>query len=76
MISFGSINVNAIDTNSGIFTGNNMQSNWRTQTKTNSGFGNIRGKHNVVAYPLNIVIDPDTVDNPSYREYTSSKVPG
>jgi len=64
MIRFDSINVNAIDTNSGIFTGYNLPNNWRVQTKTNSAFGSVTGKHNVVMTPVNIVIDPDTIDNP------------
>ncbi|WP_085524353.1 hypothetical protein [Tuberibacillus sp. Marseille-P3662] len=67
MIHFDSINVNVIDTTSGIFTGTNHQMNWRTQSKTNSGFGTVEGQNNVIIKPVNTVIDPDTTDNPYYN---------
>ncbi|MDC3413711.1 hypothetical protein NC797_13770 [Aquibacillus sp. 3ASR75-11] len=64
-IRFNSINVNSIDENSGIFTGNNNQYNWSSHSKENSGFGTIKGKRNLVIRPYNIVIDPDQIDNPN-----------
>lgn len=64
-VIFNSINVNAIDSLSGIFIGENRQWNWFSSSKTNSGLGTIQGEDNVMLNSINIVIDPDLIDNPT-----------
>jgi hypothetical protein len=66
-IQLGDINVLVIDNTSGIFIGENFQSYWTTHTKTNSGFGEVSGRGNIVNNSTNIVIDPDEIDNPFYK---------
>ncbi|MBB6453129.1 hypothetical protein HNQ94_001577 [Salirhabdus euzebyi] len=66
-ISFDEINVNVIESNAGIFIGNNNQSLWRMFSKQNHGLGSISGNNNTTHHNKNIVIDPDTVDSPSYQ---------
>lgn len=61
------INVNVIQSNSGIFIGTNYQSYWSTQSKSNHGLGSISGNGNKTFRNVNIVIDPDIVDSPAYQ---------
>ncbi|OCL26257.1 hypothetical protein U472_09610 [Orenia metallireducens] len=69
IVVFESINVNSINTLSGIFVGDNLQCFWRAQNKLNSGFGEVKGEGNLVLTPFNVVADPDCIDNPSiYHE--------
>lgn len=63
-IIFNGININAIDTLSGVFVGSNCQWNWKSNSKTNSGFGIIIGRGNLVQCSFNVVIDPDFMDSP------------
>ena len=63
-IIFNSVNVNSVDTVSGIFIGDNSQSNWSSTGKTNSGFGRVIGEMNSVRILLNLLSDPDVVDSP------------
>jgi hypothetical protein len=67
VIILNNINVNVVDTLSGIFIGNNNQWYWRSHNKENTGFGSISGKKNVVEKPVDVVIDPDYMDNPEFR---------
>lgn len=63
-VIFNSINVNAIDSQSGIWTGENKQWNWCSSSKTNSGFGTAQGENNLFLELVNILADQDTIDNP------------
>ncbi|QFT88589.1 hypothetical protein FIU87_08040 [Bacillus sp. THAF10] len=58
------IEVMTIMNNSGIFTGDNLQANWRTYQKTNMGFGLVVGEDNHSNSNVNIVHDPDVMDMP------------
>ncbi|MEA3321805.1 MAG: hypothetical protein U9Q88_17585 [Bacillota bacterium] len=58
------IEVMSIMNCSGIFTGENMQANWRSYQKANMGFGLIAGVDNHSDSNINIVHDPDIVDMP------------
>ncbi|WP_456276115.1 hypothetical protein [Bacillus sp. AK128] len=62
------INVNVMQSNAGIFIGSNRQSFWSTQSKSNHGFGSISGNGNKTFRNVNIVVDPDVVDSPTYRK--------
>jgi hypothetical protein len=63
-VQFDNINVNAIDTNAGIFIGTNGQNNWSSNNNTKSGFGSLFGKFNLVSKNINIVKDDDVIDTP------------
>lgn len=65
------IEVMSIMNCSGIFTGENMQANWRTYQKTNMGFGVVAGEYNDSDSNLNIVHDPDVVDMPVQNKSSS-----
>ncbi|MFC4075981.1 hypothetical protein [Salinithrix halophila] len=64
MVQFHSINVNAIETASGIFVGENFQNYWSSHNKSNAGFGGVIGWHNTVARNMNTVDDRDHIDTP------------
>ncbi|WP_223700493.1 hypothetical protein [Sutcliffiella deserti] len=58
------IEINSIMNNSGVFTGENTQSNWSTNQKVNMGLGLIVGTDNHSSSNMNIVYDPDVMDMP------------
>lgn len=65
IIDFDSINVNAIETTSGIFIGGpNLQYGWSSHGKQNSGFGTIQGTRNQVSQLTIAVSDDDFIDTP------------
>lgn len=74
VIIFNSINVNSIDSVSGIFVGENSQSNWSSTGKTNSGFGRVMGEMNAIRILLNVLSDPDIVDSPYISEGSKTEV--
>jgi hypothetical protein len=60
----GSIHVNTIQRNSGIFIGeHNTATGWSAHGKTNSAFGPV-GHANFIFKNLSLVIDPDLIDTP------------
>lgn len=63
-VTFDSITVNAIETNSGIFIGTNWQPSWRSNNNSKSAFGSITGHYNVIHENLNIFKDDDFIDTP------------
>ncbi len=63
-VSFNSILVNSIDTNSGIFVGSNLQNNWNSNSNNKCGFGAILGNGNIVSRGVNIFMDNDVIDTP------------
>lgn len=60
-VCFNNININAVETNAGVFIGNNYQYFWASHSKRNEGFGDAQGK-NIVVRPFNILIDNDLID--------------
>ncbi|MFZ5985643.1 MAG: hypothetical protein ACOYWZ_00755 [Bacillota bacterium] len=74
VIIFNSINVNSIDSVSGIFVGENSQSNWSSTGKTNSGFGRVMGEMNAIRILLNVLSDPDIVDSPYISKGSKTEV--
>ena len=65
---FDCINVNSLETQSGVFVGSNTQLNWNTTSKANNGFGTLSGEFNRVEDLMCIVIDPDVIDHPIYPD--------
>ncbi len=63
-IIFDSININNLSGNSGVFNGENTQSNWNSYIKNNFGQGSIIGKHNIFYQNVNVVEDNDLIDFP------------
>jgi hypothetical protein len=58
-IVFGELRVNHISNSSGIFTGENRQTQWRHTAKSNDGFGEIHGDKNRLSHGTHIVIPPN-----------------
>lgn len=56
------INVNSLDTASGIFVGINTVNNWSSHHKNNHGFGIVY--HSQVTDTFSLVIDNDVIDSP------------
>ena len=61
-VQFDRVNVMMIHSSSGVFVGENRQWNWRTNLKTNAGFGVVAGEYNQSIQNRNIVIDDDLMD--------------
>ncbi len=53
-----SINVNIIDTNSGIFVGDNLQCYWNSSIKTTTGF-TINGQQNFAQGNITSIVKKD-----------------
>ncbi len=62
-ISFGTINVNAQDTNATVSIGENSQGGWSAHSKNNFGNGMLFGINNS-ANMINNIFDNDAVDSP------------
>lgn len=63
-IELGNIQVTSMDTSSGIFISQlNFANGWRSQIKSNSGFGEI-GDHNHLENCIFAVSDDDIIDSP------------
>lgn len=60
-VAFDSLNIQAIETNAGIFIGNNEQNFWSSHSKRNEAEGRLTGR-NYVHDPTNIIIDNDFFD--------------
>jgi len=61
-IIFSNINITSISSNSGVFTGDNLQINWQINRKCNSGLGKMIGYQNVAAHVVNRIDDNDLID--------------
>ncbi|MFC7391756.1 spore germination protein [Scopulibacillus cellulosilyticus] len=66
-VNFEQLSINNIDSNSGIFIGNNHANGWSYSHKSNNGFGTISGQ---VKDAIQIIFDNDHVDMPvNERQY-------
>lgn len=63
-VTFNSILVNAVNSNSGIFVGTNSQSNWNSNRNNKFGFGEVIGAKNIISRAINIFMDNDMIDTP------------
>lgn len=61
-VAIGSIQVQLIAQNAGIFVGRNLPVNWRSQLKSNSAGGTVAGDGNILYQTMNIINDPDVID--------------
>jgi hypothetical protein len=62
-IDFKMINVNALDTNATISTGENVQNGWDTHSKNNFGQGTVYG-NTISSNNINSISDNDIIDTP------------
>lgn len=72
-IVFGSININNVSENAGVFVGSNIQVNWKSQTKGNSAMGTVIGERNILSENINVIYDNDGIDMPIKNTKVSSK---
>lgn len=61
-VTIGSIQVQLIAQNAGIFVGNNLPVNWCLQMKSNSAGGTVAGDGNILYQTINVINDPDVID--------------
>ncbi|GAA3405903.1 hypothetical protein ACFFNY_26125 [Paenibacillus hodogayensis] len=64
LVQFDRIVVNAMETNSGIFVGTNLQYGWSSHSKTNASFSGISGEGHQVTRNVNVIYDNDLIDTP------------
>ncbi len=76
VVTFNSILVNSVNTNSGIFVGTNSQGSWSSNSNNKSGFGYVMGARNVVSHAVNIFMDNDLIDTPIITSnYNGAELP-
>lgn len=63
-IIFNAINVNGLETNNGIFVGDNAASNWASHNKNQFAIGQVFGAFNNYPANFNTIIDQDFIDTP------------
>jgi len=63
-ISIGFMKVGAMQSDVGVFFGQNMQNGWDSHSKSNIAGGSSAGDHNVLPTVVNYVFDPDIIDVP------------
>lgn len=61
-IFLGKVNISAVHQNAGVFYGENSVKGWKTRFKFNAALGRINGDGNIVASRMNLVYDPDIID--------------
>ncbi|UFJ41542.1 hypothetical protein LOK74_03135 [Brevibacillus humidisoli] len=64
LVQFDQINVNVIESASGIFVGTNYQCGWGSHNTSNSAFGQVSGDQNLVYHNINVLYDNDGIDTP------------
>jgi hypothetical protein len=63
-VVFNTIVANGMETNAGIFVGQNSASNWTTHNKTQGSILSVIGFYNTLPNNMNILNDNDGVDTP------------
>lgn len=62
IVVINNISIQGIQTNSGVFIGDNSQNFWSSHQKSNTDLGPMNGK-NFIYKPINYVYDPDYFDH-------------
>ena len=60
----GYMKVGAMQSDAGVFMGENIQNGWDSHTKSNQAGSSATGDYNYLPTVLNIVNDPDLIDVP------------
>ncbi len=63
-IQIGYLKVGAMQSDCGVFFGQNIQNGWDSHSKSNSAGNSAAGDYNVLPSQTNIVHDPDMIDVP------------
>ncbi len=63
-IQIGFMKVGGIQSDSGVFFGENMQNGWDSHSKSNSAGNGATGDYNLAPSYLNLINDPDFIDVP------------
>ncbi len=61
-IILGKTFINSVQSNGGVFYGENDLKGWKTHSKSNSATGRVNGDGNIIASRLNVLNDPDFMD--------------
>lgn len=61
-IRFNNLKIDEIKNSSGVFTGDNYQSNWSHYSKKNEGLGSLSGDQNISIGNRSILNDEDHAD--------------
>lgn len=64
IISIGFMKVGAMQSDAGVFFGENMQNGWDSHSKLNVSGGQTSGDHNYLPTFINFLYDPDVIDVP------------
>lgn len=64
LVQFDRIVVNAMETNSGVFVGTNLQYSWSSHSKTNASITGISGQNHEITSNINVIYDNDMIDTP------------
>ncbi|SDY27474.1 hypothetical protein [Thermoactinomyces sp. DSM 45892] len=62
-VTVGTIQVQLITQNAGIFVGENYPIQWSMQLKINSAGGTVAGDGNILYRVINVIDDPDIIDS-------------
>lgn len=63
-IQIGFMKVGAMQSDAGVFFGQNIQNGWDAHSKTNNAGGITAGDYNHIQAMMNLVYDPDVIDVP------------
>jgi len=63
-IQIGFMKVGAMQSDAGVFFGQNIQNGWDSHSKQNTAGGSVSGDYNVLPTLMNYVYDPDFIDVP------------
>ncbi len=63
-INIGFLNVGGIQSDAGVFFGQNMQNGWDSHSKSNQAGPSAGGYFNTVWSYINLLSDPDVIDVP------------
>jgi len=61
-ICLGKVSITNVQSNAGVYYGENMIKGWRAHSKSNSSLGRVNGDGNTIASRLNFVGDSDLMD--------------
>jgi hypothetical protein len=63
-VVFNTIMANGMETNAGIFVGQNTAPHWTTHNKTQGAASTVIGFYNTLPHNINILHDNDVIDTP------------
>ncbi len=63
-IQIGLLKVGGMQSDCGVFFGQNMQNGWDSHSKTNAAGNGASGDYNLLPSHVNFILDPDIIDAP------------